>query len=158
VQPGDHFRAIAGCEANSNSCSALLRVSYQDASNATVDLWAVGEFFDRKHTQIDIDLGALAGQKVKFILDATPLNTDPSNHVFWASPGVYRETPPTATPTATPTTAPTATATITPLPTATSQPAPAPASTSTPEPGETKSLQEKLQDFLNNLFKSIFGG
>ena len=31
--------------------------------------WAVGEFYDQKYTQIDIDISALAGQKVKFILD-----------------------------------------------------------------------------------------
>ena len=151
VQPGDHFRAIASCEANSISCSALLRVRYQDSSNAIADIWAVGEFYDQKYTQIDIDISALAGQKVKFILDVTPLNTDPGNHVLLASPGIYSETLPTATPTI----VPTATATITPVPTAMSQPTPMP--TSMPQPG-TKSLQEKLQDFFNNIFKSIFGG
>ena len=101
VQPGDHFRAIASCEANSISCSALLRVSYQDVSNVITDLWAVGEFYDQKYTQIDIDLSALADQKVKFIIDVTPLNTDPGNHVLLASPGIYREPLPTATTSAT---------------------------------------------------------
>jgi hypothetical protein len=155
VQPGDHFRAIASCEMNSVSCSALLRVSYQDSSNNITDLWAVGEFYDQKHTKIDIDISALAGQKVKFILGVTPLNANPENHVLWIAPGIYHETPPTATPTVTPTTAPTATATRTPVPTATPQPTPLPGLT--PQPG-VKSLEEKLQDFLGNIFKSIFGG
>jgi hypothetical protein len=154
VQPGDHFRAIAGCEANSLSCSALLRVNYQDASNAIVDLWAVGEFYDHKYTQIDIDLSALAGQKVKLILDITPLNTDPGNHVLLASPGIYRALPPTATPTATATIAPTATATTTPKPTAT----PLPSSTPMPTPQtESPTWMEKIQKLLNDIFKS-FGG
>jgi cell division septation protein DedD len=153
VQPGDHFRAIASCEANSISCSALLRVSYQDASNAIVDLWAVGEFYDQKYTQIDIDLGTLAGQKVKFILDATPLNTDPGNHVLWASPGVYRESLPSAPPT----TVPPSTVTITPAPTATSLPSPTPTPTTTPQ-AEPQSWLEKIQNLFSDIFKSIFGG
>jgi hypothetical protein len=153
VQPGDHFRAIASCEANSIPCSALFRVSYQEGSNAVLDLWAVGEFYDLKYTQIDIDISALAGHKVKFILDVTPLNADPGNHVFWASPGIYREPLPTATPTI----VPTATATITPVPTATLFPTP----TSTPRPqAEPESLStfEKIQKFFSDLFKNLFGG
>ncbi len=155
VQPGDHFRAIASCEANSITCSALFRVSYQDASNAIVDLWAVGEFYDQKYTQIDVDLSAIAGQKVKFILDITPLNTDPGNHAFWALPGIYGEPLPTATPT----TAPTATATITPIPTVTPQPSPTAAATPLPktEPAPLSTF-EKIQKFFVDIFKSILGG
>jgi hypothetical protein len=155
VQDGDHFRAIASCEANSTTCSALFRVSYQDASNAIVDLWAVGEFYDQKYTQIDVDLSALAGQKIKFILDVTPLNTDPTNHVFWASPGIYREPLPTATSTITPT----VTATITPIPTATVLPSPTVSPTPAPQTEtETLTTFEKIQKFFTDIFKNIFGG
>ena len=153
VEPGDHFRAIASCEANSISCSALLRVSYQDSSNAITDLWAVGEFYDQKYTQIDIDLSALAGQKVKFILDGTPLNTDPDNHVFFASPGIYREPLPTATPTIMPTT----TSTVTPVPTVTMIPMPTATPMPIPQP-QPSSMLEKIQDFFRDIFKNIFGG
>jgi hypothetical protein len=153
VQTGDHLRAIASCEANSISCSALLRVSYEDASNVKTDLWAVGEFYDQKYTQIDIDLSALAGQKVKFILEGTPLNTDPGNHVLFASPSIYREPLPTATPTI----VPTATATITPMPTVTITPVPTATPTPIPQP-QSPSWQEKIQDFFRNIFKNIFGG
>jgi hypothetical protein len=154
VQPGDHFRAIAGCEADSISCSALLRVSYQDASNTKVDLWAAGEFYDQKYSQIDIDISALAGQKVKFILDTTPLNTDPGNHVFWAFPGIYREPLPTFTPTI----LPAATATITSMPTATLLPSPTSTPVLQPEPQKPQSLLEKIQNFFSDIFKNIFGG
>jgi hypothetical protein len=151
VQPGDHFQAIASCEANATTCSALFRVSYQEGANAVVDLWAVGEFYDQKYTQINIDLSSLAGKKVKIILDVTPLNTEPSNRVFWASPRIYRETPPTSTPTMIPTA--TYTATITPPPTATLLP------TSTPIPQQVpSSTMDKIQKFFDDLFKNIFGG
>lgn len=154
VQAGDHFRAIASCEANALSCSALLRVSYQDASNAIVDLWAVGEFYDQQYTKIDIDISSLAGQKVKFILDVTPLNTDPGNHVFWASPGIYREAQPTATVTLTPTATITNTPTPTPTLTATATLTPVPQ----PETPVTLTTFERIQKFLNDLFKNLFGG
>lgn len=152
VQPGDHFRAIASCESNSTTCSALFRVSYQDATNAIVDLWAVGEFYDQKYTQIDIDMGPLAGQKIKLILDVTSLNANPGNQVFWASPGIYREPLPTVTPTI----VPTATATITPIPTATAQPTatPTPMPQAQPEP---QSMLEKIQKFFSDIFKNLSG-
>jgi len=155
VQPGDHFKAIASCEANSITCSALLRVSYQDSSNSIVDLWAVGEFNDQKYTQIDIDISALAGQKIIIILDVTPLNTDPGNHVFWASPGIHREVLPTATPTI----LPTATQTVksTPSSTATYLPSPTPALNPQPEP-KPQSVLEKIWKFFDDLFKNLFGG
>jgi hypothetical protein len=153
VQPGDHFRAVVGCEMNSTSCSALLRVSYKDVSSTVTDLWATGEFYDQMFTRVDIDLGALAGQKVSFILDVTPLNTDPGNHVILASPAIHHEPLPTATATIAPTatTMPTNTATVIPMPTATSSPI------STPIPPSqtgTPSLWEKIQNF----FKDIFSG
>jgi len=154
VKTGDHFRAIASCEANSTSCSALFRVSYQDSSNAIVDLWAVGEFYDQKYTQIDIDISPLTGQKVKFILDVAPLNTDPGNHVFWASPGVYNAALPTTTPTITPIA--TQAATDTPVPTATHL-----AATPTPIPqpqARPASVAEQIVKFFADMFKSIFGG
>jgi len=152
VQPGDHFRAIASCEANAVTCSALFRVSYQDASNALVDLWAVGEFHDQKYTKIDIDLSSLAGKKIKFILDVTPLNSEPNNSVFWASPGIYRESPPTSTPTTVPSA--TYTATFTPPPTVTVMPS----STPIPQEKAPGSTLEKIQKFFDDLFKNIFGG
>jgi hypothetical protein len=155
VQPGDHFRAIASCEANSISCSALFRVSYQDGSNAITDLWAIGEFYDQKYTQIDIDISDLAGQKVKFILDVTPLNIDPGNHVFWASPGIYRKPLPTATPTIAPTA--TQTATITPSPTVTLMPSPTPAPIPQTEI-QPQPVLEQIWKFFEDLFKNLFGG
>jgi hypothetical protein len=152
VQSGDHFRAMVGCDVNSISCSAILRVSYEDSSNTVINLSAVGEFYDQKYTQIDIDLGNLAGQKIKIILDVTPLNSDPGNHVLWVLPGIYREPLPTATPTL----VPTITATVAPIPTATAtlMPSPIPAPISQPEP---QSLMEQIQDFFNSIFKNIFG-
>ena len=157
VQPGDHFRAIASCKVNSISCSALLRVSYQDSSNAIGNLSAVGEFYDQKYTQINIDLSALAGQKVKFILEMTPLNSDPGNHILWVLPGIYREPLPTATPTIVPTATATATPVSTPTETAILIPSSTPTTTPMAQP-EVQPLMDKILDFFNSIYKNIFGG
>jgi len=152
VQPGDHFRVIAGCEANSSTCSALFRLGYLDASGATVDLWAIGEFYDQKFTEINLDLSPLAGQTVKLILNVTALNGDPQNHAFWVSPGIYRIPLPTATPTSTETTIPTTTLTPTAAPTST------PIATPVPQEKKRETIWESIQKFFNDLFKSLFGG
>jgi len=153
VRPGDHFRAIVSCEANTPACSALLRLSYLDSSGAINDLWAVGEFQDGNYSLVDVDLSALAGQRVKLILNATALNADPNNNIFWVSPGIYRLPIPTATatqtPTAVPTTTPTVTATV---------PSAAPTVTPTPTPSAPPTIWESMQQFFDDLFKRLFGG
>jgi hypothetical protein len=158
VQPGDHFRAIASCEADATTCSVLFRVSYQEASGNIVDLWAVGEFYDQKYTVVDLDLSALVGQKVKFILNVSSLNSDANVRVLWAAPGIYRLPIPTATPTLTPTSTATATATPTLTPTLTATVTPAPTATPVPQPLAQPSGWDKFQQFINDLFKKIFGG
>ena len=150
VQPGDHFRAIASCEADATTCSALFRISYQDISGNIVDLWVVGEFYDQTYSKIDLDLSSIAGQKVKFILDVTFLNNDPNARVIWAAPGIYRQPQPTATPTL----APVPTETSTPTLTATPVPSPTP----TPLPATQPSAWDKFQQFINDLFQKLFGG
>ncbi len=153
VQPGDHFRAIASCGINASTCSALFRLSYQDASGLITDLWAVGEFYDQKNTEINIDLSPLAGQTVKLILNVTALSNDSQNSAFWVSPGIYRLPLPTATPTLTATTIPTTTATVTATPTLV-----VPTATPAPQEKAPQTIWESIQKFFDDLFKKLFGG
>jgi hypothetical protein len=145
VQPGDHFRAIVGCESTAATCAVLFRISYQNELGVTNDLWAVGEFYDQNITTVDVDLSPLAGQNIKLILDTKSLNSSATDRTLWVSPGIYRAAPPTPTSTFTaePTIAPTNSAT--PAPTATTAPS-APASQPT--------ILDQILEFL----KSLFGG
>ena len=156
VQPGDHFRAIASCEVNASNCSALFRLSYQDSSGLVTDLWAVGEFYDQKNTEVNVDLSPLAGQTVTLILNVTSLNDDTQNNSYWVSPGIYRIPLPTATATLTAT--PTSTETPLPTPTETL----GPTVTATPIPPQEKTapptLWESIKKFFSDLFKQLFGG
>jgi hypothetical protein len=144
VQAGDHFRALAGCESNSNGCSVLFRVRYQEGSNEIVDLWAAAEFFDGQYTTVDIDLSPMAGKTIKLILDVKSLNSGLTDKALWVGPGIYRDALPTATVTQT---LP-ATTTFTPAPTATLTAVP----TATPQPTSPPSFWDSLQEFFNNLF------
>ncbi len=149
VQAGDHFRALAGCEANATTCAVLFRIRYQEGSNEIVDLWAAPEFYDGKLTPIDLDLTALAGKSIKLILDTKSLNSAITDRAVWVSPGIYRETPPTAAPTVTPFATSTATpTTLAPTVAAAPTAAPAPASQAPAQP----SMWQTIQEFFQNLF------
>lgn len=155
VQPGDHFRAIASCGLNAPTCSVLFRLSYQDTDGLIADLWAVGEFYDQKNTEINVDLSPLAGQTVKLMLNATALNGDPQNAAYWVSPGIYRIPLPPATATLTAT----ASSTSTPTPSATSTLGPTATATPIPqEKTEPATLWESIQKFFDDLLKQLFGG
>jgi hypothetical protein len=155
VQPGDQFRALVSCAEGAAACSALFRLSAQDVSSGAItDLWAVGEFQDQRYTEVNVDLSALADHQVRIVLSVTMLSDDPGNVVFWVAPGIYRLPQPTATVTLTPT----VTATTSPTVTATSVPA---TQTATPAPATPKTpptLWESIQQFFDELFKSLFGG
>jgi hypothetical protein len=151
ILPGDHLRALASCEADAPSCSALFRISYLDDSGQAADLWAVGEFYDREYTEVDIDLSPLAGKAVRLTLSVTSLSADSEHGLLWVSPGIYRRPQPTATVTPQPT--PTATGTPTPTP--------APPPTAAPEPPaaeEPRNALEAIWEFFSDLFRRLFGG
>jgi hypothetical protein len=123
VEAGDHLQALTGCEQNAESCSVLFRVSYLDASGAAHDLWTLGEFYDGNYFDLDLDLSALAGQQVRFVLSVNDLGTSTGDRALWVAPRIVRyeasgPTPTTPPPTSTPTTpaTPLATYTITPGP------------------------------------------
>jgi hypothetical protein len=149
VQPGDHFRALASCEANATNCSVLFRVRYQEGANEIVDLWAVAEFYDGQYTAIDIDLSMLAGKTIKLILDVKSLNSGATDRALWVAPGIYHDALPTPTATLTP--AATATALNTPTATVT-----VPTATGTPVPQPT--TQPSIWQSIEEFFRSLFGG
>lgn len=68
VQDGDHFRATVGCLNNYSGCNLIFKLQYQKGSDpiVTMDTWQ--EIYNGKVTDIDVDLSALAGQEVQFIL------------------------------------------------------------------------------------------
>jgi len=162
VQAGDHFQASVGCEQNATDCSVLFRLSYLDQASNPHDLWSLGEFYDGKYYNLDLDLSQLAGQRVKFVLYLSALGSPVGDRALWVAPRIVRFPVPTPTATDTSTaTVPASTST----PTVTSTPPaaptalpPTPVPTAAPgTPGQLPSLQQIL-DAITSFFQRLFGG
>lgn len=157
VQAGDHLQTTVSCELGSTSCSVLFRISYMDASGTSHDLWTLGEFYDGDYFNLDLDLGQLAGEKVRFILSVSSLGSPVGDRALWVGPRIvhFAVPTPTAVSTSTPTLpAPSLTPTSTPVPVPTSTLTP----TSTPAAGGQGPLPsipqiiESIISFLRQLF------
>ena len=160
VQAGDHFQATVGCEFNATSCSVLFRLSYLDSASAAHDLWSLGEFYDGKYFDEDIDLSSLAGQEIRLILSTASLGSADGDRALWVDPRIAHfavETPtaeatstatpppPSATPSLTPTLTPTSAST------ATVTPASVPANQN-PAPSSIQQIVDAITSFLRQLF------
>ena len=67
VQAGDRFQTTVGCQANATSCYVAYRLDYQ-VGNTVRTFWTFREKFEGWTYNANLDLSALAGQNVKFIL------------------------------------------------------------------------------------------
>ncbi len=70
------------------ACSALFQISYIDFSGSKNDLWTIGEFYDGKYSNADIDLSRLAGMKVKFVLSVSALGSPVDDRALWIAPHI----------------------------------------------------------------------
>jgi len=146
VQSGDRFEAIVNCEYNATSCFVIFRLDYRIGSGPIQTLWAFAERYEGMYYAASIDLSALAGQDVRFVLTVLANGAASGDRALWVAPRIRRSgaatitstptlTPSiTVTPTYTPTSAP---PTSTPTPTPTSTPTLTPTPTITPTPSET---------------------
>ncbi len=132
VKAGDKFRATISCEGGATSCYVVFRLDYTLAGSSSVQTyWAFVERYEGQFYSADIDLNALVGQDVKFILTLLSTGSPAGDRAIWVAPHIFNAssvvvpsatptvtlTPPAASATPTNTTAP---ATATPTSTATS--------------------------------------
>lgn len=117
VQSGDHFKSLVNCEYLQKDCYAVFRLDYQIDSGPIQNLWAFGERYEGLTYQADIDLSALAGKNVKFILRVNANGSPTGDRAMWVAPGIVRSggivVANTPTATATPIVAPVSTSTLT---------------------------------------------
>ena len=123
VKSGDKFRSTVSCEGGSTSCYVVFRLDYSIAGSSTIQtFWAFVERYEGLYYSADIDLTALAGQDVKFILTILATGSPAGDRALWVAPHIFNAVSGSSTPTATKTSTPTPTGTIatsTPTPTAT---------------------------------------
>lgn len=134
VQSGDRFRAIVNCQRDAVKCNVTFRLDYlNNGVIKTFASWA--EVYEGKYYPVDLDLGPLAGQTLKFILVVSANGGNNQDYAIWLNPHIVRQgNPPTPTNTPTPTVTFTPTATFTPTQTFTPSPTftETPTSTATP--------------------------
>ncbi len=122
VQSGDHFQAVINCLYSANDCDMIFKLQYQIDNGAIQTLGQWREVYEGESYPINIDLSALSGQKVKFILSVLANGSAHEDYALWIAPRITRlsSQPPTEAPTATRKPKKTATPTGTPSPTPTS--------------------------------------
>lgn len=118
IQDGDRFRSIINCRYNSAGCNVIFRLDYQIGDGAVKKIGQWNEVYEGQWYSLDIDLSALKGENVKFILTVLANGSSFKDFAIWIDPQILRPgaPPPTFTPTVTPTATATATATATPTP------------------------------------------
>jgi hypothetical protein len=91
VKDGDHFKATVGCMDESKGCKVIFRLQYQIGNGSIETLGEWYEVYDGTATEINIDLSALDGEKVKFILSVVVDAGKPVNaNAFWFVPRIIR--------------------------------------------------------------------
>jgi hypothetical protein len=90
VQDGDRLQVAVGCEGNATSCGVLFRIDYQLADGIVRDFWAFGEQYDGDYFSVDLDLGPLAGQDVRFVFTILSLGPATGDRALWVEPVIVR--------------------------------------------------------------------
>jgi len=166
IQAGDHIQATVSCEQGATSCSVLYTIRYLDSSSTSHDLWTLGEFYDGQYFNLDIDLSALAGQNIRFVLNVSSLGSSAGDRALWVAPRIVHF--PVAAPIASDTSAPTVTVpvpsssatptqTSTPVPTATIIMSSTPTQTTAPVNPNPTSIQQVINNIIS-FFRQLFGG
>jgi hypothetical protein len=102
VRSGDRFQTTIGCEINATSCYVAYRLDYQIGSGPVRTFW---NFHNRERYEgltyfVDVNLNALAGNNVKFILFMSAYGSPIGDRAIWGNPvikGVGGTVPPTVT-------------------------------------------------------------
>ena len=134
VQSGDHFQSYIGCQyGGPSNCYIVFRLSYQIGSGPVYTLKTAAERLEGLVYRMDVDLSALAGSNVKFILKVEAFGSPSGDRAVWSAPRIVRSgiVPPGPT--------------STPIPTST--PGPSPTPTPTVIVGPSANLSVTINDF-----------
>ncbi len=88
VRNGDHFLAEVGCLENNKSCEVVFSLDYQISGGSVKNLGEWYEVYDGSTTRIDVDLSALEGKTVQFILSVTNYGKPSQANAFWLVPSI----------------------------------------------------------------------
>lgn len=101
VQRGDRFQATLSCAPGVATCYVTFRLDYQIGSGPVRTFWSFQEKTDGRVYRANVDLSALAGRSVKFILTVSATGSPTGDRATWGGARIVRTgggVPPTATP------------------------------------------------------------
>jgi hypothetical protein len=90
INSGDRFKTIVGCLYDRWNCSVTFNLSYRVGSDPARDLGSWSQTYDGEFTKIDLDLSALAGKDVMFILTVYSNGSNVDDWAFWLVPRIMR--------------------------------------------------------------------
>ena len=105
VQSGDKLQTLVNCEFGATGCYATFRIDYILPNNVQKTLWSWKEAHDKRFYRANLDLSALAGQKVRFVFMLLASGPASADRAIWGSPRIVRTgsvLPPAPPPTLTP--------------------------------------------------------
>ena len=88
IESGYRFKAVVGCLDGAEKCDVIFQVRYRIGDDDPVVLWETHEDYDDEFTKVDLDLGFLAGQKVKIILRVSANGSPSEDEAFWLAPRI----------------------------------------------------------------------
>ncbi|MCG2784409.1 MAG: hypothetical protein L6461_04820 [Anaerolineae bacterium] len=90
VEKGDRFQATIGCEYGATACYVNFRIEYQIGSGAPQTLWSFNEKYEGLVYRANINLDALAGKDIKFILRVGAAGSATGDRALWGAPRLVR--------------------------------------------------------------------
>ena len=93
VQSGDRFQSVVNCAFGATSCFVTFRLDYQIGGGPINTFWSLREKYEGLFFRTDLDLSALAGQDVKFILTVLATGPAAGDRALWSNPIIARAGP-----------------------------------------------------------------
>lgn len=90
VQAGDRFITTVGCLFDSIGCSVLMQLNYIADGGPVQNLDSWSQSYDGKYQQVNIDLSALDGHSVEFVLVVASNGDNTNDWAFWLRPRITR--------------------------------------------------------------------
>lgn len=88
VLVGDKFVTHVGCLYTHTNCKVIFTLSYRDENGTIKTLGTWYEAYEGLDVAVSLDLSALAGKKVNFILRVDAWGGSTDDHAYWLNPNV----------------------------------------------------------------------
>lgn len=90
IEEGDRFEAVTACMAEGEGCEVWFQLNYRIGDGSLKNLHAWVEGHDGRPTHVSVDLSALEGEDVRFVLMVSAMGEARADRAFWLAPRIVR--------------------------------------------------------------------